>query len=385
MASAQFLSTDVLVIGAGQAALALANHLRRLPHRFHLVDRHARVGDSWRKRHDSLTLFTPRSHSALPGRAVPGDPDGFPTKDEIADYLEAYAGHFEFPVLSSSEIISLRHSERRFLATTVDGRTLASRAVVLANGAFQLPRVPDLARDLAPDVRQFSATTYRCPSLVPPGNVLVVGDGATGRQIALELAASHPTFLATGHRRRISPRQMLGRSVFWWMERTGLLTADRDSLVGRALRKADPFPGRELRSKHLTRRGVVLVPRLASARGSRARFGDGSEIDIATVIWAAGYREDTSWVHIPELLDSQGRLIHDRGVTPVSGLYVLGRSWQSNRGSALLLGVTHDAREIAGKIDTWLRSAEVRLAPPFFTLRENVGPIRGRQLAVRSR
>jgi putative flavoprotein involved in K+ transport len=343
-------TTDILVIGAGQAALALAYHLRDLPYRFTLVDRHARIGDSWRNRYDSLTLFTPRSQSALPGRAVPGDPEGLPTKDEIADYLEDYARHFAFPVLPGTEIRSLERVGGGFCATTRDGRVLRSRAVVLANGAFQVPVVPALACTLSRGVRQFTAADYRRPDQVPPGNVLVVGDGASGRQIARELAATHRTFLAVGRPRKVIPERLLGKNIIWWMARLGLFGATKDSFLGRFLRRADPVPGRQFSAANLARSGVTMVPRLTGAHGTSVRFADGGKIDIASVVWTAGYREDTGWLNIPEAFDQRLQLAHRRGITPVPGLYLLGRAWQSNRGSALLLGVARDARFIAERL-----------------------------------
>ena len=335
---------DILVVGAGQAALALGYHLRHLSYRFQLVDRHARIGDSWRNRYDSLVLFTPRVYSALPGMAVPGDLDGYPTKDELADYLEAYVRHFELPVLLSTGIESLHRRSDRFEAVTSDGRLLESRAVVFANGAFQTPQLPACSRDLSPDVLQFSAESYQRPAQIPQGTVIVVGDGASGRQIALELSTTHQTYLSAGRSRRVGPERILGRSSFWWMDRTGILTATRESAVGRYLMKADPFPGRSLRTKNLMLHGVAIVPRLSAARGARVTFNDGQELHVDAVVWTAGYHEETGWVDIPEAKDQHRGFIHHRGITPARGLYLLGRSWQWTRGSALLWGVGNDAR-----------------------------------------
>jgi putative flavoprotein involved in K+ transport len=341
---------DILVVGGGQAALALGYHLRHLPYRFQLVERHQRIGESWRNRYDSLVLFTPRAYSSLPGLAVPGDPDGYPTKDEMADYLEMYARHFELPTLLSTGIESLRWRSDRFEATTSDGRLFESRAVVLANGAFQIPQVPALSCNLSPEMAWFSTESYRRPAQLPTGKVVVVGDGASGRQIALELSATHQTYLSTGRPRRVGPERILGRSAFWWMDKTGILTATRESAIGKYLMKADPFPGRRLRTKSLIRHGVAIVPRLSTARGTRLTFDDGRELHVNAVVWTTGYREDTGWVDIPEAKDQQRRFVHQRGITPVPGLYLLGRSWQWTRGSALLWGVGNDARFLVDQL-----------------------------------
>src|SRR5215208_838099 len=181
---------DILVIGAGQAGLALGFHLKRMSFRFQLVDRNSRVGDSWRKRFDSLVLFTPRAYSALPGLAVPGDPDTYPTKDEMADYLEAYANHFDLPVVSGTGIRRLERKDGGFRATTDSRQHIDCRAVVSATDAFQRPAVPAISKQLSASVFQLSPENYEAPAQFPPGRVLVAGDGATGREIASELSVT---------------------------------------------------------------------------------------------------------------------------------------------------------------------------------------------------
>src|SRR2546421_9919512 len=182
---------DILVIGAGQAGLAQGYHLKTTPFTFQIVDCHRRIGDSWRKRYDSLVLFTPRAYSALPGLAVRGDREGYTTKDEIADYLESYAPHFELPVMGDPPIRWLERTHDGFRATPEAGETLDSRTGVLAAGAYQTPAVPPIARQLSAGVLQLSPATYTSPAQIPAGSALVVGDGATGRQIARELTATH--------------------------------------------------------------------------------------------------------------------------------------------------------------------------------------------------
>jgi putative flavoprotein involved in K+ transport len=183
---------DVLVIGASQAGLALGAHFRKTPFRFQLVDRHARIGDSWRKRYDSLVLFTPRAYSALPGLAVPGDPDGYPTKDDMADYLETYANHFDLPVVLGTGIRRLERVDGGFRAITEAEQPIDCRVVVLATGAFQRPAIiTSVSKQLSQGVLQLAPEDYKAPGQLPPGRVLVVGDGATGRQIALELSVAH--------------------------------------------------------------------------------------------------------------------------------------------------------------------------------------------------
>ncbi|HEX7995171.1 MAG TPA: NAD(P)/FAD-dependent oxidoreductase [Streptosporangiaceae bacterium] len=355
-------NVDLLVIGAGQAGLALGYHLRAAGLRFLLVDRHTRIGDSWRQRYDSLVLFTPRAYSALPGLPVPGDPEGYPTKDEIADYLEQYTEHFALPVILDTGIRSLTRISGGFRARTDAGELIDACSVVVATGAFQLPAIPSVARELSPDVVQLTSESYKRPSQVANGTVLVVGDGATGRQIAWELAETgrHDVLLATGRPRRVSPARLFGRSLFWWMDKTGLLRASRETPIGSLLMRADPFPGAHLSLKRLRQHGIQVVGRMMQAGGDGIRFATGETREIATIIWATGYRDDSRWLTIPEAKDAQGSFVQRRGVSAVPGLYFVGRSWQWTRGAALLTGVGDDARYV---VEQLIQHAPEKLPP----------------------
>jgi putative flavoprotein involved in K+ transport len=334
---------DVLILGGGQAGLAMGHHLKETPLSLRIVERHPRVGDSWRNRYASLVLFTPRSYSALPGLALPGDPEGFPTKDEMADYLEAYAERFELPVAPGTGIRQLERADGGFRATTEAGEPIDSRAVVLATGAFQRPAIPPISNELSEEVTQLAPEDYRTPGQLAGGMVLVVGDGATGRQIALELTDNHQVLLAVGRPRRVSPDRILGRSVFWWMDRLGVLRASREKPIGRYLRKADPFPGKGLELERLRERGVEVVGRVTQAEGKKVSFADGKAAEVDAVVWATGYRDDADWVAIPEVKDDHGNFLHYRGISPLPNLCFVGRSWQWTRGSALFAGVGEDA------------------------------------------
>jgi putative flavoprotein involved in K+ transport len=341
---------DVLVIGGGQAGLAMGYSLKRAGHRFQIVERNPRLGDSWRNRYDSLVLFTPRAYSALPGLPLTGDPDGYPGKDEIADYMERYAGHFDLPVLTDTGIRSLTRLGGGFRARTDAGEIIDARAVVLATGAFQRPAIPGISRQLSPDVLQLTPNSYKRPGRIPPGRALVVGDGATGRQIAVELAATHEVVLATGRPRRVSSERILGRSVFWWMDRLGILRASRETRVGRYLMRTDPFPGKDLKLGRLRRQGIRVVGRLSHIEGNKVGFAGGETVEVDAMIWAAGYKYESRWVAIPEVKDDRGGFVHWRGVSPVPGLYFMGQSWQWTRGSALLTGVGDDATYVVSQI-----------------------------------
>lgn len=343
-------STDVLVIGAGQAGLAMGYHLRKTSFRFLLVDGASRVGDSWRRRYDSLTLFTPRSLSSLPDLPLQGDPQGYASRDEFADYLETYAGHFNFPIEMNAGVTSLQRRNGHFAATSSNGQEIEAQIVVLANGGFQKPIIPAIANNLSANVTQFSAENYRNPSQLPAGNMVVVGDGATGRDIAVELSASHPVYLATGKPRRLMPERILGISMWWWLEKLGLLTAPAKSFIGRKLREADAFPNRERDLPALRRKGIQIMPRLIEANGDTVTFQNGVNVSVRAVIWAMGYRDDSEWVKIPAVKDAQGNFVHQRGVSPVKNLYFVGRPWQTSRASAIIHGVGRDAGMILNEI-----------------------------------
>jgi putative flavoprotein involved in K+ transport len=348
------LQLDVLIVGAGQAGLATAYALRESGYTVALVDHYARVGDSWRNRYDSLVLFTPRRYSSLPGLALDGDPNGFPTKDEIADYLERYCAAYKFRVLSGTRVVALSRHGESFEASTSTGQLLRARAVVVATGPFQEPAVPAAASFLRGEVEQWTVDSYRNSHAFAGKRVLVVGDGASGRQIARELASSTFVALATGKRRQVMPDRILGKSVFWWLEKLRLTRLPDSTRIGKRLKEADAFPGKHLELAVLRHHGVLVAGRLSSFAGNTAFFTDGGTVPVDAVIWATGYRENSSWICISEAKSRDGEMISHRGLSPVAGLYFVGRSWQTGRGSTLLLGVGRDARQVAAAVQRHL-------------------------------
>jgi FtsP/CotA-like multicopper oxidase with cupredoxin domain/cation diffusion facilitator CzcD-associated flavoprotein CzcO len=338
---------DVAVVGAGQAGLAMGYHLVRQGLRFAILERGSGVAPAWRERWDSLTLFTPRRYSALPGLLFPGDPDGYPTRDEVVSYLERYAAAFELPVELESPVEKLERRDGVF-HLRLAARTVAADQVVVATGPFQTPYEPDVAKRLAGEVFQSHAVGYRRPDDVPRGTVLVVCGGNTGFQIAKELAATHTVVLSVGSRQTPLPQRILGRDLFWWLTKLRILDTTVESRLGRKLSTRDTLIGsspRELEKRF----GVELRPRLVDASERTARFEDDSELEVDAVVWATGYRPDHSWIDLP-VFDEGGRPRHRRGVTEVPGLYFLGLTWQHTRGSALLGWVKDDAAFVAERI-----------------------------------
>jgi len=341
---------EIAVVGAGQAAFAIGYFLAGQGRRFVILERAGQIVPAWRERWDSLTLFTPRRYSALPGLPFPGDPEGYPTRDEVISYLERYAETFELPVELNSEVNALERGDDGRFRVQVNGRTITVEQVVVATGPFQRPHVPKLAEKLAENVFLRHAVGYRRPHEVPKGTVLVVGGGNTGFQIAKELSATHKVVLSTGSRQTPLPQRLLGRDLFWWLTRVGVLDKTVDSRLGRQLSTRDTLIGSSPRE--LKRYGVEMRSRLVDADGRKVRFKDGSELEIDAVIWATGYRPDYSWIKLP-IFDQNDRLRHRRGVTDLPGLYFLGLTWQYTRGSALIGWVKEDAEFIAAQIASY--------------------------------
>jgi putative flavoprotein involved in K+ transport len=338
---------DVAVVGGSQAGLAMGYYLRELGRRFVILERADSIAPAWRERWDSLKLFTPRGYSNLPGLPFPGDPDDYPTRDEVIGYLERYAETFELPIELNSHVRRLSHEGGRF-ALDVDGRMLTADQVVVATGPFQTPYVPKLAEQLDSGVWQAHSTGYRRPDDVPKGTVLVVGGGNTGFQIAKELSATHKVVLSVGTRQKPLPQRVAGRDLFWWLTKTGLIHKTVESRLGQRLKDRDTLIGSSPRQ--ITRRyGVELKPRATAVSGSTVRSADGTQVQVDAVIWATGYRPDYSWIDLP-IVNDNGRLRHRRGVTDVVGLSFLGLTWQWTRGSALIGWVKDDAAFLAERI-----------------------------------
>jgi putative flavoprotein involved in K+ transport len=342
-------TTEVVVVGGGQAGLAIGHHLARRGRDFVILDAADEPAAAWRARWDSLKLFTPARYSSLPGLPFPGDPDRYPTRDEVANYLTEYARHFDLPVELGSRVRSIARSGGGY-AVELDDRTYEADQVVVATGPFQVPFTPPLAERLDPKIVQMHSSDYRSPRDLPTGTVLVVGGGNTGFQIAEELSETHEVHLSIGSRQTPLPQRILGRDLFWYLEATGLIRKTTASRIGRRMAGRDTLIGSTPRG--IRRRGVRVHGRAVEVEGPAVTFGDGDRLDPAAVIWATGFRTDHSWIDAP-VFDDRGRVVHERGVTEAPGLYFLGLSWQHTRGSALIGWVGDDAEFIAGRVDSF--------------------------------
>lgn len=337
----------MVVVGASQAGLAIGYFLAEQGRDFTILDSAGEVGATWRERWETLRLFTSARYDALPGLAFPGDADRYPTKDEVADYLADYARTFDLPVELGSRVTSVTRTDGTYLVGLED-RTIETDQVVIATGPFQDPFVPPIAAGLDDGVLQMHSTAYRSPEGIPEGRVLVVGGGNTGYQIAAELSGSREVHIAIGSPQKPLPQRILGRDLFWYLDKTGLIRKTLDTRIGRRMRaNEDTLIGSSPRG--LRRQGVEFHGRALDASGSTVRFSDETEVDVQAVIWATGFRLDHSWIDAP-VFDAQAAVAHRRGVSASPGLYFIGLPWQHTRGSALLGFVKEDAEYLAQQI-----------------------------------
>jgi putative flavoprotein involved in K+ transport len=353
---------DVVVVGGSQAGLAMAWHLQRQRLHFIVVEAGPEVGHVWRSRWDSLKLFTPAQYDALPGMAFPAPADTYPTKDPVADYLQAYVAAFDLPVRLNAKATELRRLEDGSFEVHAADQIYRARQVVVASGPFQVPFVPPMAAKLDASVPQVHSAAYRNPQALPDGPVLVVGGGNSGFQIAEELAATRQVDLSIATKYPMLPQRLAGRDLFWWLTCLGLLKVTVDSRPGRRMSRRDFVIGTNRR--RLERAGVRLRPRLVDAEGRTVRFADHRLLEeVGVVVWATGYRSDYGWIQIPGVV-REGQVVHRRGVTQFPGLYFLGLSWQHTRGSALLGFVNDDAAYLAEQISSPNRRGQPRRRSP---------------------
>ena len=369
---AEVEEVDVLVIGAGQAGLSVGYHLARQGVRsFLILDGNARVGDPWRQRWDSLRLFTPAKYDALDGMPFPAPPHSYPTKEQMADYLEGYARHFLLPVRNGIRVDGLSRSGDRYLATSGQRRFLA-REVVVAMASYQKPKVPAFASELDPRIVQVHSSAYKSPTQLRPGKVLIVGAGNSGAEIAIDLRkAGHPVVMSGRDVGGVpgwlhSPvsqvlfMPLLFRGIFH-----RLLT--ESTPIGRKTKAGQHGKGTLLirtLPKHLAQAGVERVGRVRGVQGGRPVLEDGTALAVTNVVWCTGYHPGLSWVNLP-VFDEHGEPRQFRGVVgEAPGLYFVGLHFLYAMSSTMIHGVGRDARHVAERIAGRLAAAptEARIA-----------------------
>lgn len=344
-----------VVIGGSQAGLAVGYHLRQRGLPFVILDENDRVGAAWRNRWDSLRLFTPGRYNGLPGMPFPGSPGAYPTKDETADYLEAYARAFELPVRTGVKVDRLAKTGDRF-EVTCGQQALSAENVVVATGAFNNPRVPSFARELDQSIVQLHSKEYRNPSQIQKGAVLVVGAGNSGAEIAMELAPHHQTWLSgpdTGQEpARAGTRLDHLLTPMMWFVATRLTVK---TALGRKLRDhfLDPprgIPLGRVRRKDFAPAGIERVPRMTGVKNGNPILENGRVLEVSNVIWCTGYAPNYNWIDL-SLPSHNGLPIHDRGIVDACpGLYFIGLLFLYSLSSALVGGVGRDAEHIVDHI-----------------------------------
>jgi putative flavoprotein involved in K+ transport len=353
---------ETVVVGGGQAGLAVGYHLWRRDRSFVILDAGPRVGDVWRNRWGSLRLFTPARYTGLPGLGFPAPDWHYPTKDEVADYLESYAARFGLPVRANVRVDGVTRLGDRFLVSAGERRFEADN-VVVASGAYHHPRIPAFAAGLDPGILQLHSSDYRRPAQLRDGGVLVVGAGNSGAEIALEASRAHPVWLSGRHpgSEPTSAGSRLDRLLTppFWFAINQVLTVGTP--VGRKLRPKLMGVGTPLarvRPRDLKAAGVERVPRAAGTSDGFPLLEDGRVLEVANVVWCTGFRPDFSWIDLP-VFDADGEPRHHRGVVEGEpGLYFVGLFFLSAVTSSLVGGVGRDAGHIADRIADRVPAAE---------------------------
>jgi putative flavoprotein involved in K+ transport len=362
---------ETIVIGGGQAGLTAGYHLAKRGRPFVILDANERIGDAWRKRWDSLRLFTPALFSRLPGLPLPAPAWSFPTKDEMADYLESYAERFELSVRNGVTVDRLSKAGGRFVVSAGESRFEAEH-VIVATGAHRIQKVPAFTSELDPRIVQLHSSEYLNPSQLQEGDVLLVGAGNSGAELSVELARGRHCVLAGPKVGEIPVRHgtlpgNLGFRVFRFL---GHRVVKTDTPIGRKLGSKlgdKPDPLIRTRSKEILAAGVERVGRVVGVDGGRPVLEDGRVLDVANVVWCTGFRTDFGWIDLP-VFDEAGDPRHVRGVVESEpGLYFLGLVFQYSFSSDVLPGRGRDAAFIATHIAARLRqgapaAAEAALA-----------------------
>ena len=342
-----------VVIGGGQAGLVAGYYLAQQGGDFIILDGYSRVGEAWRKRWDSLRLFTPAKFDALPGLPFPADGSYFPTKDEVADYLEAYAAKLRLPVRSNTQVDKLAQDGESY-RITAGAQNFRAKNVIVATGPYQMPSLPSFAKELDPALFQLHSSVYRNPDHLPGERVLVVGAGNSGAEIALELARAGRRVWLAGRDVGHIPADRLGKyfdgKPYWWFISHVLSI---NTPIGRKMREQVLYHGSPLiRSNRdeIIKAGIQPVARLAGVSSGMPLLQDGQTLEVDAVVWATGFRPHYCWIDLP-IFDENGFPNHQSGVVASArGLYFVGLHFQTALTSALIGGVGRDAQYVTTQI-----------------------------------
>ena len=361
---------ETVIIGGGQTGLATGYHLARLGRSFVVLEADRRVGDVWRRRWDSLHLFTPARHDGLPGWGFPAKGWSFPSRDDMADYLEAYAARFDLPVRTGMPVDGVTGDGHGGYVVTANGHRFEADNVVVATGPYQVPTIPAFASRLDPGIVQLHSSEYRGPSPLRDGGVLVVGAGNSGAEIAIESAGQHQVWLS-GREVGAIPFRMGGLASRLLLERLVLRGVFHRLLtvrtpMGRKMRARMGSRGTPLiriRPEDIPAAGVERVARVTGVKDGLPVLEDGRVLEVANVVWSTGFHHDFSWIDVPGLGD--GEPSHRRGVVDGQpGLYLVGLHFLYAMSSAMIQGAGRDAEFIARHIAARVPSARPAAAEP---------------------
>jgi putative flavoprotein involved in K+ transport len=349
-------SFETVIVGGGQAGLAAGHQLQKRGRSFVILDASERVGDPWRKRWDSLRLYSPARYDGLPGLRFPGKRTAYPTTHEMADYLESYAAQFELPVRSRTEVDTLSRERDRYVLTAGE-QTFEADNVVVATGVMQTPHVPTFAPELDRAITQLHSSDYRNLSQLQDGPVLVVGASHSGSDVAYEVAAEHDTILSGADNGQLPVRidTRRGRMGFRVLAFAGKHIITMDTPIGRKARPHIRHGGAPLlryRRKDLLAAGVErTLARTVGVEGGRPVLDDGRVLDVRNVVWCTGFQPDFSWIDVPFEMGDDGYPVQYRGVVDSApGLYFVGLVFLHSFTSMLIAGAGRDAERVAQHI-----------------------------------
>jgi putative flavoprotein involved in K+ transport len=349
-------SWNTIVIGGGQAGLAIGYYLKKLHEDFIIIDASDRIGDSWRNRWDTLRLITPTWANSLPGYPFPSNGNLNAGKDEVANFLESYASDFKLPVLSQTKVTGLVKMEDGYEITTTRG-AFTCGSVVVATGSYNAPKLPVFAQKLHPEILQLHSSAYRRPADLPEGDILVVGAGTSGLQIAKDVASPQRKTYVAGNPPFKIPSFILkyfGRQFIWAMNNIMTIKTKpgrKAEYSIKHLHAAAPLVNISLKDVELS--GVRHVARIRDVVNGYPVLEDGTVMKVATVIWCTGYSYDFSWINLNDITDDDGFPYTYRGVSKThKGLYFMGSIFQYALTSSWINGVGRDAQYISDYIHT---------------------------------
>lgn len=337
-------SFNTIIIGGGQAGLAAGYYLKIKTSNFLILDSHTRTGDQWRKRFNGLTLFTPNSLNQLPGFGQPSSQGEFQTSHEFADYLEQYSQHFSLPIEHNQQVLKITQNDHGIYLIKTHRHQYTARNIILATGAFKDVYVPDIAS--SNEIKQYTINEISNVKFNDK-KLLIVGDGASGRQVAKRFSKNNTVYLAQGRKRTLIREKILGINTFHILKTIGLLRLSKNTKLALWLKHKDPFPDSQINDQSLSENGVTLMPKLTHL-DDKATFNNQQNLAIDAVIWASGYRNNYNFIAIKSLLDNKGQLNPEQ--FGINGFYYVGMPWQTSRSSGLIYGAKFDAKLVIGNI-----------------------------------